>query len=134
MSSFTENIHIAPLPKLNLWITTKAFTYYVWSEDSDEAIEVPADFVFDGTTAPKWLWWFIQKVEPRTINPTCLHDYLYKEWRRYSKTKTEAIFYEALIACGVSKGLAFTMRLWVTIFGWWYRYKVGDKILSLVCD
>lgn len=41
MSSFTENVGIEPLPKLNMWRTTKPFSYAVGNEGSLEVIEVP---------------------------------------------------------------------------------------------
>ena len=40
MSVFTENVNIAPLPKQNMWLTTKELVYFVGSEDSDEKIVV----------------------------------------------------------------------------------------------
>ena len=130
MSSFTDNVHIAPLPKENLWVTTKAFTYYIWHEWSDEFVTVPEAFIFDGTTVPKRAWRFIQKVEPRTLSASALHDWLYTEGRQFSKWKTEGIFIEALVVSGCPEWKAWIMRCGVTLFWWWYWYKVWNKILD----
>lgn len=42
MSQFTENIHIAPLPQKNKWITTKPLIWHISQYGQEEYIEVPA--------------------------------------------------------------------------------------------
>ena len=123
MSVFTTFTSIQPLPKEKKRITTTPLTYRVGSEDSDEIITVPTGYEFDWASVPMMFGWFIQRVEPDTIAAACIHDYLYTEGRRYTLSKSDYIFFEAL-CCTTSKWKAFIMRLWVRL--WWrlYRYKL----------
>lgn len=123
MSAFTTFTSIQPLPKEKKWITTAPLVYRVWSEDSDEIITVPAGYEFDGASVPMIFGWFIQRVEPDTIAAACLHDYLYTDGRRYTLSKSDYIFFEAL-CCTTSKWKAFIMRLWVKMWGRIYWYKL----------
>ena len=111
MSSFTENVFIQPLPKMNLWSTTKPFRYHVGSIESNEIVEVPVGYVFDGASVPIMFGWFVQRVEPKTISAAAVHDYLYTDGRRYTRWKTDWIFYESLLVSGVSRPKAFLMWL-----------------------
>ena len=126
MSSFTENTSIQPLPKVNKWVTTKPFTYYLYKEWG-ESITVPAWFVFDWASVPMVFGMFIQRVEPKTISSACLHDYLYTEWRRYTLKKTDRIFYESLLVSWVNKIKATLMYIWVRLWGRYYWYKIKIK-------
>ena len=123
MSKFTENVYIAPLPKANRWITTAQLRYHVGSENSGEVIEVPVWFEFDGASVPMVFGWFIQRVEPKTISPACIHDWLYTEGRRYTQKKSDQIFYEALRASWVGRLKDYLMYIWVRLWGRIYRYK-----------
>ena len=130
MSSFTENTYIAPLPKDNKRKTTKDFTYYVWEEIEKDIIVVKKWFVFDWASVPYIFWWFWQKVEPKTIWPACLHDWLYI-WKPRSKKEADDIFYESLRVMKVNVIKSALYYLWVRLFGWRYRYKIGKKIKSI---
>lgn len=123
MSSFTENTSIQPLPKDNKWITVKPFTYYVDIEWVEE-ITVPAWYEFDWASIPMLFWMFVQRVEPQTISAACLHDYLYTNWRRYNRKKTDKIFRESLIVAWCSIIKSYIMWIWVRL--WWrlYWYKL----------
>lgn len=122
MSSFTENVSIQPLPKTNKWVTTKSFRYYVGVEWSDEYVDVPEGFEFDGASVPMVFGMLIQRVEPKTLSAACLHDYLYTEGRRYSRAKTDWIFFESLIVSWVNKCKAIVMYIGVRLWGWFYWY------------
>lgn len=123
MSSFTENVSIQPLPKMNLWVTSKPFRYHIGGIESNEIVEVPAWYVFDGASVPMVFGWLIQRVEPRSISAACVHDYLYTDGRRYTRWKTDCIFYESLIVSWVGRVKATLMRLWVFLWGWLYWHK-----------
>ena len=124
MSKFTENVCISPLPKANLWMTTAPLVYHVWDEHSTEIITVPAWYEFDWASVPMIFGPLIQRVEPKTISPACVHDWLYTQWRRYTQKKSDQIFYEALIASWVPTIKAYIMYIGVRL-GWrLYRYKL----------
>ncbi len=124
MSSFTQNVSIQPLPKSNKWITTQWFRYYVGFEWSDEYIDVPVGYEFDWASVPMVFGMFIQRVEPKTLSASCLHDYLYTQWRRYTLKRTDEIFLESLLVSWVNKYKAIIMYLWVRLWGrlYWYRF------------
>ena len=123
MSRFTENVHIQPLPKENLWVVTKDLEYHVGDEMSDDIVIVPAWYKFDGASVPMMFGMFLQRVEPKTLNAAAVHDWLYTWWRKYTRGKTDYIFFEALVVSGVSPIKAIIMWLWVAL-GWWlYRDK-----------
>lgn len=122
MSAFTSNIYISPQPKSNKRITTKELIYDVWFEWSSEKVIVPAWFEFDWATVPMIFGQLIQRVEPRTINAACIHDYIYIHLKhRYTRSQADNIFLEALIACKVNKFKALMMYLWVRL--WWRLYR-----------
>ncbi len=123
MSSFTENTSIQPLPKSNRRVTTREFTYYL-TEEWGESVTVPVWYEFDWASVPCIFWMLIQRVEPKTISSACLHDYLYTEWRRYSRSKTDKIFKDSLLVSWCSPIKSCIMRLWVVL--WWraYWYKI----------
>lgn len=117
MSAFTENIAIRPDIKTNTWVVDRDLEYHIGHEESEEKVIVPAWFVFDWASVPSIFWWFIQKVEPRTLSAAAVHDYLYTKWRAYSRKCTDYIFYESLLVCWVPKFKAYIMWLWVRA-GW----------------
>lgn len=120
MSNFTQFMAIQPKPKENLWITTEPLTYHVWDENSNEIIIVPAWYIFDWASVPMLFWMFIQRVEPRTVNAACIHDYLYLN-KIYKRHKCDNIFYEALMVWWTNRVKATAMRLWVRLLWWIYR-------------
>lgn len=121
MSVFTENVNIVPLPKQNLWMTTKELLYYVGNEFSDEKIIVPSGFVFDWASVPMIFGNIIQRVEPRTLSSACIHDYMYTN-KIYKRSKCDKIFYEALIVSGTRKWKAKCMY-WGVRLGWRMYWK-----------
>lgn len=123
MSAFTTFTSIKPLPKEKKWITTAPLTYRVGSDDSDEIVIVPTWYEFDWASIPMIFWRILQRVEPDTIAAACLHDYLYTDGRRYTLSKSDYIFLEAL-CCTTNRFKAFIMRLWVRMWGRLYRYKL----------
>ena len=123
MSQFTKFTSIQPLPKERMRITTAPLVYHVWHEDSDEVITVPTGYEFDWASVPMVFGMVIQRAEPQTILAACLHDYLYTEWRRYTLSETDYIFYEAL-RCFNPKRKSMVMYIGVRL--WWrvYWYKI----------
>jgi hypothetical protein len=144
MSSFTKHTSISPTDD-GKWITTQWFRYYIGEEGSDNYVDVPADFVFDGASVPNIFGIFIQKVEPDTIMSACLHDYIYIHRREYGRIVSDIIFLESLIIYNIPRLLrqkkyilAFMsifkyiiMTVWLILFSWFVRYKIPKKVLSL---
>ncbi len=145
MSSFTN--HTAIYPSENLWqrINAEDFRYYVWDEWSEEYIHVPKGYEFDWASVPRILWVLIQKVETDTIASACLHDYLYTDYRKYGRIKSDLIFYESLMVYNIPRELknkkyleAFIltmkyilMTMWLLLFSWWVWYKLEKRFIAL---
>lgn len=105
MSSFTNHTAISPTDH-GKRVTTEWFRYYIWEENSNEYVDVPAWFEFDGASVPSILGIFIQKVEPDTIMSACLHDWLYihKEIENEeNRIATDLVFLESLIIYNIPK-------------------------------
>lgn len=135
MSSFTS--HTAITPTEGGRITTEWFRYYVGEENSDDYVDVPTGFIFDGASVPRILGMLIQKVEPDTITSACLHDYIYLHRREYGHVKSDIIFLESLIVYNIPKLLKrkkyrkawlmtlkyIVMTIWLLLFSWivWYK-------------
>lgn len=144
MSSFTKHTAIAPTDNWN-WITTEWFRYYVGELNSNEYIDVPAWFEFDGASVPNIFGIFIQKVEPDTITSACLHDYLYINRREYGLIKSDQIFLESLIVRNIPHLLKdkeyitallhmfkyILMYSWLFIGSWFVWYKLEKKFYNL---
>ena len=96
MSSFTDNVNIAPLPQENLWVTTAPFCY--WTEITGVRIDivVPIYYRTDAGSIPRVLQWLIPKLEPRSISCYVLHDFIYTDYRHIGKIFADLILVEAL--------------------------------------
>jgi len=129
MSVFTENIWIAPLPKTGKWITTKGFRFYIYEVWSGEYIDVPAWFEFDWCSVPICILW--SKINPKTINPCCLHDRLYKKklyWFHFSNR----IFFKALRSNSISLFTGTKYLLGVSLFWWISYYNIIDRLWTSI--
>lgn len=145
MSIFTNHTEIYPNEEW-LWVNDKDFRYYVWEDNGDDYVDVPSWYVFDWASVPMVLWMLIQKVETDTITSACLHDYLYTDYRKYGRIKSDLIFYESLMVYNIPRELknkkyfeAFIltmkyilMTIWLLLFSWFVWYKFDLKIKRLL--
>lgn len=120
MSSFTTPIRVEYIA-VDQWRLLEPFIYYVGEEGSDDAITVPAGFVTDFASIPRWLW-SIFPPAGAWAKASVIHDYLY---RTQTRTKAEAdhIFLEAMEVLGVGW---FKRRLMYRAVRWFGRYKPQD--------
>lgn len=144
MSSFTKHTAISPTDEWT-WITTDGFRYYVGEESSNDFIDVPIWFEFDGASVPSVFGILIQKVEPDTITSACLHDYIYIHVRKYGRIKSDIIFLESLIVYNIPKMLRrwkyllayislfkyIVMTIWLLLWSRFVWYKLDKKIKAL---
>jgi len=146
MSQFTNHTAIYPSDELWLRINAESFRYYIGEQGSEEYVDVPAWYTFDGASVPKILGILIQKVETDTIASACLHDYLYTDYRKYGRIKSDLIFYESLMVYNIPRELknkkyfeAFIltmkyiiMTMWLLLFSWWVWYKLEKRFIRLI--
>ena len=129
MSSFTKLPPLVAIPPdYRLYRTQVAFTYYVGSTLSGEAIYVPEGFLTDGASIPKLFWSIIGGVLGRYGAAAVLHDFLYVKGI-YSRRRSDKIFLEAMAVLKVSwwkrKLMYYAVR--VGAFIPWRRYRAKDN-------
>ena len=95
----------------------------IW-EDSKYDIKVLEGFDFDYASIPKLLTNLLPKNGQEYDRAACLHDALYAS-RWLPKAECDRLFYDAMIADGVSKAKAWSMYQAVKWFGH-SAYKEGN--------
>lgn len=103
MSSFTRfsaDLHLKyrynPASEKDYWIVLEPFEYYL-EDNPDVIIRIPAGFITDGASVPKWLQWILPPWGPYG-QAAVLHDYLLEVGQMrnkrghfvYCKTRKEA--------------------------------------------
>lgn len=87
---------------------------------------VPRGFVTDLASIPRALRWLIDPDGP-SRQAAVLHDFLY--CIHYStRAEADALFLEALAACGVNRATRYAMYLGVRAGGWVYWDKRRDGV------
>lgn len=130
MSSFTNPIDSRKLPNGKRRLLT-SFEYYVHSKYDNVVILVPAGFISDGATIPRFLWPIIGHPWDDYEQAAWLHDYICKHMRRtYNRKQGEKIMYDAMGALGVSKWKRKTMYRGLRMFGW-YCWNKGKKNVAM---
>jgi hypothetical protein len=87
-----------------------------FSVDGDEYL-IPRGFTTDLASIPKVLWSIYSPMKTETIAGAVIHDYFYFCPGTMNRQEADAIFYDALIAKGVSKKTAYRYWAAVRIFG-----------------
>jgi hypothetical protein len=114
---FEDALLVTPMADGTRWKVAQAFHY---TNDAGGIIEVPAGFVTDFASVPRFLWPIVPPFGKYTRAAT-VHDWLYDQHRKgkahYSKAYADAIFLEALQDCGCSWWTSTVMWLGVRIGG-----------------
>jgi len=109
------------------WKLHFQFTYERWCKGSRDKITVPAGFIFDFASIPKFLlpllpFW------AKYNKASVLHDYLY-QYGKLSRKMADYVFHEAMLVAfrhhRSGRMVAYLEWLAVRIFGWlaWGRKK-----------
>lgn len=113
---FVTNLKLSDW-KENEWVLLDSLIYHT-SDDFCRTIAVPKGFITDLASIPAALRAFINP-NGNSRKAAVLHDWLYCS-RLYPRAEADAIFREALIFCGVSTSVAWTMWAGVRVGGWIY--------------
>jgi hypothetical protein len=127
MSSFTESLIVSPLCDGKRWVIRKEFFYFL-KEDEGDKVSVPAGFVTDFASIPRYFW----KALPRWGkygNAAVVHDYLYATGLRKRK-ECDEIFLEAMSVLDVPLWKRYAMFYAVRWFGW-IGYGSGGRFLEV---
>ena len=76
MSSFTTPLTVSPLHDGHRWRLVFQFQYHVGRRYSREVIKVPAGFITDFASIPKFLWFLPSWA--KFNKASILHDHLYQ--------------------------------------------------------
>lgn len=91
------------------------FRYYVGHKGSDDVITVPAGFVTDFATIPRFARFIFSNFD-RTAKACVVHDYLIRTGSR-PRREVDAIFLESLEVLGVTRWKRYVMWSAVRIHG-----------------
>jgi hypothetical protein len=98
--------------------TWRLLEHLVYVTKDNLQIIVPAGYVHDLASVPRWAWRIVRPDHPTARRPAVVHDYIYTDLTRYlTKKQADNIFYEALLEEGTSKFLAWIMYKAVSIGG-----------------
>lgn len=131
-----SRLEVTPLEDGCHWELTRQFYYDVGFLGSGYTITVPAGFVTDFASFPRFIWRGLMWWLPGWVKyskPSPLHDYLYQmhgyrvpydsSWIDVTRKKADCIFLEAM---GVAwrgrpsaRWIARMLYIGVRLFGWW---------------
>jgi len=120
MSKFTKFQSIRPIPKSNKWITTWLLIFYENEDLTWTKYIVSEGFIFNWMSVPRLLWIFFPPIEAKTLNASCLHDFLFQQQVWF--LKSNCLFYKALRASWNSIFKSLLFYIWVTNPIWYYIY------------
>lgn len=123
MKDYLDILEVSPLGDGKTWILRDGF-FYVYrdvSRGSEYQIDVPAKFMTDYASTPRFMWWIIKPWGKHGM-AAVIHDWLYweqrlPEWEEFQKRDAETIFHRCLIDSGVGAVKSFLMYLAVKWLG-----------------
>lgn len=84
-------------------------------------LKVPAHYLSDGMSVPRCLlWWLLSPcIDPVTLAPSCVHDWLYDFHSDYgiSRAEADAWYYDALREAGFPRWKSLLVYVGVRVFG-----------------
>lgn len=102
------------------WMLRESLTYY-----GSHTVVVPACFVTDWASIPRWLWALMPPHDPRVLIAAVVHDRCYESWA-LSRAAADALFAEALIIGGL--GLLARAVMWAALrIGGASAYRTGPE-------
>ena len=79
-------------------------------------IEAPKDFITDFASVPRFMWWLFPPSTGKYVEPSVIHDYLYKN-KIFSRKLCDKCFKEAMKINGTPGWKIFLIWLGVRIGG-----------------
>jgi hypothetical protein len=125
VSAFTSELNLRPLPDGIHWVLIDEFSYYT---DDGLLITVPAGFVTDFASVPRFLWALFPPWG-KYGKAAVLHDFLY--WLRlWSRGRCDAEFLEGMVILGVCWRTRTAMYAAVRAFGWlaWRKARLPQRV------
>lgn len=114
MSQFTTPAQLEMLDDFK-WKLLTSFEYHVGTSYSWDVIKVPAGFVTDLTSIPRFFWTILPP-HGQYAKAAIIHDYLYTN-AIGSKKYADDVFFEAMTILGVARWRKHVIYYAVKIFG-----------------
>lgn len=124
MSSFTSELAVTPTYTGRDWKLVRPFIYHVGSKYSKAVVKVPAGFVTDFASIPKFIW--ILPYWAKYSKAPVVHDALYTyksiQGKPITRKRADKIFHEAMLVSfrhhKLGPAVAFIEYWTVRLFGW----------------
>lgn len=79
MSSFTKPLKALLIEGTREFRILEGFEFYYDFPDGTRMIfKVPEDFITDFASAPRFIWWLIDPLDPHIAKAAVIHDWLYR--------------------------------------------------------
>jgi hypothetical protein len=110
MAKFLTRLNVSPVVN-RLWITND---WFIVETREAGLVEIPPNFMFDGNSLPRFLWWL--SVPTDFLEAGATHDYLY----RYGDDQKVAdrAYKEVLHLQGMGKVRRWARYVALRLFGW----------------
>jgi len=115
MSAFTLPLELSPGDEDDLWRTTRPLPYEIGRKGSGLLVAVPEGFATDLGSVPAVFRWLINPADAYCAAAFVLHDFLCADLA-FTRTVTDAVLFEALIALGVPLWKARVIHFGVSAF------------------
>lgn len=116
MNNFTSDLIVKSYSDRE-WQSMEDFFFYFDEADKAKGIVVPAGFISDFASVPRWLW-SIYPPTGRYTKAAFLHDFLYKTYLpEFTRKDCDVYFLKAMAALKVRKITRNNMYYGVRVFG-----------------
>lgn len=136
--STLEPPDVVYVARFRQWILRKAYAFGYGAH----RITIPAGFVFDLASIPRFLWWRIAPFELSETAPL-LHDFLYRYRgslpagcieppRTFTRKESDQVFRDVMELEGVCSDDRAIGYWGVRLFGWWPWHRVLDRLIRFL--
>lgn len=117
---------------IDKWMTIADFDIQL---PDGRCIHIPAGFVYDKASVPRYVWWYIPRDDKHIIIAALVHDYLYEtqqienKWIR--RREADEVFSGIIIQAGMRPTKGKAAHLGVRAGGWKYWNPRAKAIRNL---
>lgn len=99
--------------------TTRWMVASDWVVIADgKRFEIPAGFIYDGSSIPRFLWWLFPPGYASAWEAACFHDWCYAfDHKRISKADADEAFRDIMLKQGAKPWIAKMFHVAVSCFG-----------------
>lgn len=117
LQSMYSRLKLSPNPITRKWTLLEPFIFYRWVKWSNDFIEIPAWFEFDGASLPRVFWFIWHPMWIDTLIAALVHDWLYKQ-QKLPRERCDELFNEVMLITEVKNTKRIIYYTWVRLWGW----------------